>query len=721
MMRHAAVFEDAARSHALNIQHSSHKSQSALLTAALCVSLSFTLSSIDTLAGAAPGSVTGWPVEAQIIRFAVSPMGNRLAEVARNLTDSRGLQQIEIRPISGKERAWKVVYVGRGIGTILWWSKDEILFVIRRADGTSIDWENIVTGKRGTLLRTHHEISVDAYARRAGLLAYAYSVPWSWKRRNSVRVTGAMTTLELISPKWARWPVQVRVGAVRIRRHQGHLQAQGLPLAIHSFSLAPSLVWQHRHLIGLVSSMKSWRTRIFDLETGQRLHPKLPLFRLMGIGVSGNGTLAVVSNHVERNFHRNQCGCHGSLNVFLLGRHKSFRKIAAVSQRFFVQSVRRMWLTRHGRMFVQISGFVRPGGPVRWYLEEVDNRDDELMHVFRWPHGDLGSYSHSCQLVARRDIAVCVAQTLTEPPKLVIVDLKDGRIRELGKLDPRQHKLNFSFRLVKIPSRFGYYSTGFLAIPPGSVRKRVPLAVMAYGFSERYSKDAQWITSYPVARFVHAGIAVLLINWARTGSSGFGPFAQAKRAEQSAVSLYANAISAVQTTGIRVGRAMVLGWSFGGLFAADAIEKLHKYVAAEIGDPADYNVTEFALGGAYWRLQSRLFFGGPPVGADLKHYQYLDPSGSGRAANGPILLEFVSRNPDAGQFLAEWKATGTFVEAFAYRRSVHWLSVPAEAKISRLRNLYWAEINLLGPRAVAPELLQRVGLTVPPDRVTGTR
>ena len=718
-MRQFRVSGYRARSQARDTHNVNHQFLSALFNTALCALLTFTLSSIETLAFATPGGVTGWPAGERVLSFAVSPGGNRVAEVVQNDADSRGVERILIRPISGDAGTSQVVYVGRNIGMVLWWSQDKILFVIREPHGTLIEWKDAATGKRGTLLRTSHGISVDAYNRRAGVLAYAYSVPWSWKGRNSVRVTGTMTTLELISPKWARWPVQVRVRALRITKHDGDLGAHGLPLAMHTFSLAPTLVWRHRHLIGLVSSMRSWRTKIFDLDTGRRIYPKLPLFRMMAIGVSRNGALAVVSNHVERTFKRDQCGCHGSLNVFRIGRHGSVRRIGAVSRRIFVQSVRKIWVARQGRMFVQTSGFIRPGGPIRWSLEEIDTRDDKLLRVFSWPHGDLGSYSQPCQLVAARHVAVCVAQTLTDPPQLVVVDIRDGKIRDLGRMNPRQHKLDFTFRLVKVRNCFGYYSTGFLAIPPGSEGKRVPLAVMAYGFSERYSKDAQWITSYPVARFVHAGIAVLLMNWARTGSSGDGPFIQAKRAEQSAVSLYKNAISAVQSTGVRVGRAMLMGWSFGGLFAADAIEKLNKYVAAQIGDPADYNVTEFALGGSYWRLQSRLFFGGPPVGADLKHYQYLDPSGSGKAAHGPILFEFVSRNPDAGQFLAEWQATGTFVEAFAYRRSVHWLSVPAEARISRLRNLYWAEINLIGRRAVSPELLQRVGLTVPPGRVSG--
>jgi pimeloyl-ACP methyl ester carboxylesterase len=158
---------------------------------------------------------------------------------------------------------------------------------------------------------------------------------------------------------------------------------------------------------------------------------------------------------------------------------------------------------------------------------------------------------------------------------------------------------------------------------------------------------------------------------------------------------------------------MVMGWSFGGLFAAHAIQTLPEYVAAQVGDPAAYNVTAYGLYDEFWRTVSRWSFGGPPVGRYIQHYVFVDPAGDGKPAQGPILLEFVSRNPDAGQFIEEWRAVGTQVEAFAYRRSVHWLNVPAEARISRLRNLYWAKLNLFGPQAVTPAQLHSVGLTVP--------
>ncbi len=646
-----------------------------------------------------------------VMSYALSPGGTKLAEVERNGSGSHGIECIAIRDTGGDRVS--VVFKGRGIGTVLWRNARTILFS-QYGSVNEIRWENIFSRAQGILLQGKRPFNFSAYDRRRGLLAYSYAVPWSWRGRNSVRVKGGMTTLELISPSWARWPVVERIGAVRLVRKSRGLRAKNIHLAITRFKLAPQLIWNDGRLLGLVTALKSVRTKIYDIESGVRIDRDVPLFRINSMFASPRGRLVLVSNRMEPDrSSKTKCGCVGSLKVFVLHPRGGLREASALTAGRFIREVGGVWFSGNDRVFIDSLGFQRPGGVNRWRIDEVNTKTDTLMRVIRWPHGDLGGYGRACQFDADRARAVCIAQTLRDPPRLVEINLDSGEMTSLGKLDPREHALNYRFKAVRVPSSFGTYSTGFLAVPVGSAGRSVPLAVMAYGFSESYSKYAQWITSYPVARLVHAGIAVMLVNWANIDDRGFGNFMASKRAQESALSTFAHAIPAAESAGVHVSRAMVMGWSFGGMFAADAIERLHQYVAAEVGDPADYNVTEFALGGSLWRRESSIFFGGAPVGNNITRYQYFDPAGSGKPANGPVLLEFVSRNPDAGQLLEEWKATGTTVEAFAYRRSVHWLSVPAEARISRKRNLYWAELNLLGPGAVSPAQLHSVGLSIP--------
>jgi hypothetical protein len=677
---------------------------------------------IGTIAGGFMGvthaggrTVGGAHDGARVLSYAISPNGKRLAEVEAGGALSGPQELVIVRRLQNRTGQGRRIFVGSGIGAVYWASDSEILFTRARRGG-EIVLENVETGATRRLLRSRHRISIAAFERRRGLLAYEYSEPWRWHHRVSVRVTDAMTVEELIAPVWARWPGTEVVGAIKVGGLRSARAAQAIPLRLDRFTapFPPSLIWRQGRLLAFVSAMHQWHTRIFDLQSGRRIDRGMPFFRLLDERASPNGRLAVWANSVWRHRSRRRCGCGGSPNVFVLDPDEQAKRISAVGGVGTLWNLGGFWWSGRRRLFVQVMGY-KGGGVMRWWLEEVDTKTNRLVRTYDWPSGDLGGDSFPCDFDADRTRAVCGGQSLTDPPVLVDVNLVTGAMRILGKINPALHRLSFKFSRVRIPTRFGFTSTGLLALPRRADEHPVPLAVMAYGFSEAYSRDAQWITSYPVARFVQAGIAVLLVNWARSGATQLhlAPSADLRRALQSAVSLFANAVPAVRATGVRISRAMVMGWSFGGLFAAHAIQSLHDYVAAQVGDPAAYNVMQYGLGNAFWRDILRWNLGGPPVARYLANYRYMDPAGDGRAAHGPILFEFVSRNPDAGELLQEWRAVGTDVEAFAYRRSVHWLSVPAEARISRLRNLYWAEINLLGPQSVTAAQLRSVGLTVP--------
>lgn len=618
--------------------------------------------------------------------------------------------RVVLSPLGKRARQGRTVFVGHVTSAVKWLTNARIAFVTVDSHYELVE-EDIQDGRWVTLLRARHAIQIGDWDAHRRLLEYAYVTRWTWQGRASVRMTDAMTTLELIAPKWTRAPVtHLRVIHVGTRM-DGAVRAVSLRRS--KFASPPMVGWRGGDLIGLVTSLKSDRTKIIDLRRDRRLYRDMPLFRLEGLAIAQPGRLAVISTRYWTQRPKPMCGCNGSLNVYLLGNGASTRELTAFSSGSYLAGISHLWWVGGHDLIAQVMGSRGNGGADRWWLEEVNWSTNRRVRSFRWPHGDLGGFGYPCRMDARRTVAICVAQTLRDPPELVEVNLRTGAMRALRKLQPRQRSLNFQFTKIRIRNRFGYVSTGFLALPNGARRHRIPLAVMAYGFTEAYSRDAQWITSYPVARLVHAGIAVLLLNWADIRGLQAGPFAIQQRLLNSAVSTFAHAITAVRAHGVRVSRAMVMGWSFGGLYAAHAIQSLSGYVAAQVGDPADWNVTEYALGNVMWRTVSKWGFGGPPVEPYIRHYVDMDPVGDGKPAHGPILFEFVSRNPAAGQFLEEWRAVGTDVQAFAYHRSVHALTVPAEARVSRLRNLYWAKLNLLGPHSVTRAELLSVGLTVP--------
>ena len=653
---------------------------------------------------------------ARILSYAISPNGKSLAEVEVGGAVAGARVRIAVRRLNAPENGGRTVFLGRGVGSVHWMNDKDILFV-QTKKGAKIIVENVKTGAMQAVFESSHAISVVAYDWRRRLVAYEYSEPWRWGHRITVRMTDAMTTLELIAPTWARWPGTEVIGALELKGTGPTRTVRKIPLRGNRFMapFPPSLLWNRGRLLALESSMRSWRTRVFDLETGQRVERALPFFRMLSVSVSHNGEMAVLATHLWKTRSQVRCGCGSSMKLFIINTRGQVRELSALRSGGFVEFLSGFWWAGDAHLFVQVLGSKRRGGAIREWLDEVDTKSDEIVRRYVWPGGNLGGAVHTCKFDASRTLAICVAQTLTHPPALVEVDLTNGATHALGRIDPSEHRLDFSFTHIRIPNCFGRWSTGFLALPRGARVHPVPLAVMAYGFSEAYSRNAQWIPSYPVAKLVHAGIAVLLMNWARTGAASLHltSYETSKRAVESAVSLFANAVPAVRANGVRVTRAMAMGWSFGGLFAADAIQSLHEYIAAQVGDPAAYNITQYALSNVFWRHISDRYFGGPPVGRYLERYEYMDPAGDGKSALGPILYEFVSNNPGAGQLLEEWRAVGTEVEAFAYRHSAHALTVPAEAHISRLRNLYWAKMNLLGPQSVTTAELHAVGLTVP--------
>jgi len=254
-------------------------------------------------------------------------------------------------------------------------------------------------------------------------------------------------------------------------------------------------------------------------------------------------------------------------------------------------------------------------------------------------------------------------------------------------------------------------STGDSATPRG----QVPLVILLYGFDKKFAAGGQWVNAYPVQKLIDAGIDVLLLNFPMEHDWRVGD-AQAARFEflQDPLATVEAAPDAVRRTGIDVGKTMLLGWSQGGFIAAHAIERSCEFVAVEVGDPAMWDVTSYALNGEYWRQYMADIFGGPPVKRYIDNYLAFDPVAAGNRPYGPVMLEFAGRHPGVGQDLEEWRAVGGYIEAFAYHYSVHALDVPAEAEASRARNYAWALLNLRGRNTVPANRLAELGLSVPP-------
>ena len=673
---------------------------------AVCMELLFGLAichgPASAMAGVAPSVIGGhW----HILDFALSPDGRKLAELVHVRRRDVSSMEVVVRDLNDAELPAHTVFKGLKLSSVKWLNDREIAFVTSGRK-TKIFMDNVISGHMTVLLKTHKKISGLLPERQGDLLAYSYvSDKVFGKSRNavSVKVKDDFAVLNLALPKKRRaiYDMKFHVGIIRWNAKGGKLLGEW---QLRWTAFVPRLIWVNGRLMALSHGVTADRSFLVDVRTGKIFNEGMPGRWIYLLGVRhGRVAAASTMSHVLEEGGQ-------PLRIFVRDRAGSVRALTAVDP----VMVRKIWFGAEHQVFAQ-GRFAGPAPGSTWLgLVDIDWKRNKVMRVYRWPDGILGNWMHICGVDWAGDRAVCVAQTLRSPPTLVLVDLKSGAMSRLGYLRSDARRLDFSFRKLVIRNAFGEKSSGFLALPNDWRRHTIPLAVMAYGFHREYSRYGQWITSYPVAKLVHAGIAVLLLNFPDELPWPKGDFRAAYREEIAGpLSTVASAVPAVRQAGVKVTRAMIMGWSHGGLIAAFAIQDLHQFVAAQVGDPEEWTITAYALGGVSWRRFLDRQFGGPPDRRYINRYLDFDPVSDGRPAHGPILFEFVSANVPEGQFLEEWRAAGTEVEAFAYKNSIHYLNIPTEAKISRERNFDWAKLNLLGPQSVSPAELRRVGLSVP--------
>lgn len=607
----------------------------------------------------------------------------------------------------------RTLLTGSGISQLRWVDGSRIAFVhgkggrrLELADIRTKGVTDAVTAPGGI-----HSYVVSPTGRR---VAYIYSVarpplPPDWV---SMRVPDGSGTASLIIPGMFHYTTQVVRTAWLVKHgHTGTVHTR--PYKTHA--LIRQLAWLRRRgdtpravvLRDANLHDTEFKRSLIDLATGATIIGHESILR---VAESPSGLLAVLSVGPPR------AKVLGRMRLYVRdSRHRMHRVAVPAGGPTWGTH---FWWRGNRLIWVEVANTDSPTRPVNLRqpfdrrLVEIDWRHDRVVRSIGWPNGNLAD----CQMNRGRSVAVCLAQTLTASAKLVRVDLRSGRMAVLKSLSNPTRRLGISFRDLRVRNKFGRWSTSFLAVPHGkTVSGKVPLAILMYDFGRAFAKGGQWIHAYPVARLVHSGIAVLLLNFPqalplRTGDPQVARFDNL----EDPLATLDNAPAAVRSAGVNVGKVVIMGWSWGGLIAAHAIENSCRFVAAQTGDPADWNITAYALGDAWSRYDMDDTLGGPPEGRSLGNYLAFDPMRSGLPPKGPIMLEYMVNNLPVGQYLAEWRAAGAYVEAFAYHHSVHWLNIPAEAKISQERNLAWAKLNLLGPRSVSPAALRRLDLTVPP-------
>lgn len=657
----------------------------------------------------------------KVLEFSISPRGSYIAELISQQKSDSKVEEIEISRLNGRHQIEKAAYVDKYSGNLKWITEDSIAFVSGK-HGRILNSLNRRTGRIRKLWTAPGRIlqyEADVSGRR---LIASYRLQPRVSSWMSTSVPDRMGILSIALPAWATVSgTQTGAGDRTIGVAIGPLG--GKLVTIRTTKLEVWQVgWLGRRLRPVYLRQKNvsspvWVTSLIDARTGKTIISSGRLALMSRFAVSASGRAAVVS---RGSAERDRMQAFRRSHVFILGQDEGRRQISRIPG-IAARSVLRIWWEGNNDIWIDLFHTASNGGPTDERLLEVTWPKGNVMRTARWPGGSL----EHCKLARDANVAVCLATTPETSSQLVKVNLSTGTSTVLKSLWNRHRRIGVTFRRIVVRNRFGARSSGFLSISEAGRRsfldgRRVPLAIMLYGFREAYLADGQWIRAYPVKKLVDAGIAVLLLNFPEPQGWEVGDAKEARRQMlEEPLSTVEEAPKAVEKAGINVSSIMIMGWSWGGFIAAHAIESSCQFKAAEVGDPAQWNETSYSLGNDWWRTYLDSIFGGPPDARNIANYLAFDPAASGKPPKGPILFEFVSRNVDAGQYIEDWRAVGADVEAFAYHHSWHPLNVPAEAHISRERNLAWAELNLLGVKKVPAATLSRLGIVVP--RMTSYR
>jgi len=352
----------------------------------------------------------------------------------------------------------------------------------------------------------------------------------------------------------------------------------------------------------------------------------------------------------------------------------------------------------------------------RQLFAEYDDRPRSSLFQIELPSGrttDLAEGAdHLSQWHLTPDLrwATAVRQDLTVPPEIARIDMASGRVMTLTNLNPVFRSVELAGGIQRSwTNRFGHTSNGFLFLPrsfqPGA--ERLPLIVIQYEFSNKFTTQAQWMTSYPVQHFVQAGFAVLLHNYPREIGWTPGDFKGAafSQAQNPLASLEIAVTQLIAEKIVDPQRVGIAGWSFGSYLAELALTQTNLFQAGSAGEGGLNNA------GQYWVTGSKgmqdyldAFFGGPPFGPAYANYLQIAPALNVHKLNAPLLREYGT---DVGvqslEFFMAARRMGKTVEQIIYPGAPHIFDLPSHRLASMRRNLDWFRFWLQGIEDSSPE------------------
>jgi dipeptidyl aminopeptidase/acylaminoacyl peptidase len=325
--------------------------------------------------------------------------------------------------------------------------------------------------------------------------------------------------------------------------------------------------------------------------------------------------------------------------------------------------------------------------------------------------------------------AICVAEGMAQPPRIVRVALETGRITPIVPVSARHEEIApLDARPRSWINRNGHRLTGFTIMPrdyhPG---ERYPAILITHGSDadERFADAAnQW--NYPAQLFAERGYVVLLVNdpsphqsaelraayaaWGR-GSGPPDPAEVRRLIWLDGVQGFEDIVKQLADEGlVDSARVGIAGYSRGSQMVNVAISQTGAFRAASSGDggylePAGYMAAAASYNPVY---------GGAPLSDDFKSYRSFAPSLNADKICTPHLQQVAAASPTQIELFEALHSAGVpsqisfYPGASAASDETHIFYIPGNRLLAMRENIAWFDYWLLGKRDPAMPFRDRL-------------
>ena len=304
-----------------------------------------------------------------------------------------------------------------------------------------------------------------------------------------------------------------------------------------------------------------------------------------------------------------------------------------------------------------------------------------------------------------RYLASC-CESSNVAPEIGMYDFENNKSQPVSHLNPwLGEKQLGNVETLSFSTKNGIQSTGYLVHPVNEkANVRYPLIVAAFGFRGGFVLDAEWHTTFPSQVLAAQGYLVLLLNMAPgiTQNLVGNPVQAMKNEGWNNLELFEHAVDTLVEKGLadptKVG---MYGWSHGGFITNFLIAHSTKFQAACYGEGADYNPSEYWLGGDdQWAKILDNTFGGPPWGKTLTNYQNFCSFFNVEKINTPVLMEYADIGCRGYEFemYVPLRILHKPAELIFYKDEKHNFVRPKARLSSMKRKVDWFNYWLLGKK-----------------------